>query len=104
MASTRAHLDRACAKAHVHELSIADDGDAALVERVHRKLAVQVRVAAEGGDQRVGARLKVRRYDAGGGAGTAACVAVCIVWTQHASQACRTGTQKVQQVGRGAEP
>lgn len=33
-------------KGHVHQLGVADDGDAAAVHRVHHVLAVQVRVAA----------------------------------------------------------
>jgi limonene-1,2-epoxide hydrolase len=35
-----------CTKLHVHQLSICDDGDAALRHRVDNKLAVQVLVSA----------------------------------------------------------
>ena len=38
-----------CSEAHVHQLGILNDWDAAPVDRVHQHLAVQVRVAAQGG-------------------------------------------------------
>ena len=39
-----------CSERHVHQLCIADDGDAAPVDGVHRVLAVQVSVAVGGGE------------------------------------------------------
>jgi hypothetical protein len=58
----RTHLDASRPEAHVHQLCVADDRDAAAVDRMDHKLAVHVRVPAWRGDREGGAEEVSERW------------------------------------------
>ena len=87
---TPSHLDGAGTEGHVHQLGVADDGDAAARHRVHHELAVHGRVAAGGGEDRVGwggDRVRCERVGEGVRCGWSGCADAAVRFYRQANTA-----------------